>query len=109
VVSTDDNGPESTPSGLAPELLCQIRSECAQLVATAFWLGDSREDEAYALCFTPDGMLDRAGDVMRGRQALALYVRQRPTTVTVRHFNSMPVMMIHNHRRILSITLSTVY
>jgi len=45
-----------------------MRSECQQLVAAAFWFGDSRAEEAFAQCFTPDGALDRAGDLISGRE-----------------------------------------
>jgi SnoaL-like domain len=93
---------------ISPGLLCRLRSECQQLVATAFWLGDSRADEAYAECFTPDGVLDRAGDLVRGREALAQYIRQRPRTVVVRHFNSMPVITAYDRRHLSCLTLSTV-
>jgi hypothetical protein len=93
---------------LSPALLCRMRSECQQLVAAAFWWGDSRVEVAFAQCFTPDGVLDRAGDIIRGREALARYIRERPRTVTVRHFNSMPVITDYRRRHISSITLSTV-
>ena len=94
--------------GLSPGLLCRMRSECQQLVAAAFWWGDSRAEEAFAQCFTPDGVFDRAGDLIRGREALARYIRQRPPTVTVRHVNSMPVIAVNGRRHLSSVTLSTV-
>ncbi len=93
---------------LSPGLLCRMRSECQQLVAAAFWFGDSRAEEAFAQCFTPDGALDRAGDLISGREALAQYVRQRLPTVIVRHFNSVPIITVYDQRHLLSTTLSTV-
>src|SRR5258708_4408738 len=46
---------------LSPELLYRMRSECQQLIAVAFWMGDSRAEEAFAQCFTPDGVSDHDG------------------------------------------------
>jgi len=100
--------PGNFVQGLSPSLLCRMRSECQQLVAAAFWLGDSGAQEAFAQCFTPDGAFDRAGNLIRGRDALALHIRQRPPTVTVRHFNSMPVITVYGRRHLSSVTLSTV-
>jgi len=100
--------PGNRSQRISRELLCRMRSECQQLVAAAFWWGDSRAEEAFAQSFTPDGVFDRAGDLIRGREALARYIRQRPPTVTVRHFNSLPVVTVYDRRHLSSVTLSTV-
>jgi hypothetical protein len=107
---TDARAEASGKAGqrLSPGVLCRMRSECQQLVAAAFWLGDSGAEEAFAHCFTPDGVFDRAGDLIRGRAALAEYIRRRPSTVTVRHFNNMPVITAYDRRHLSSVTLSTV-
>jgi hypothetical protein len=73
------------------------------------WLGDQGDAEGYANCSTADGVFDRGGEVISGREALTRFIGARPLSTSVRHFNSLPVIRVESPDSASGVILSTIW
>lgn len=59
---------------------------CARLSDEFAYSMDGRHYEALAALFTPDGVFDRVGSVLKGREAILAALKNRSPDLRTRHF-----------------------
>jgi SnoaL-like domain len=84
-------------------------TDCQRLIALVSWLGDQGDAEGYANCFTADGIFDRGGEVIAGREALTRFIEARSLSTSVRHFNSLPVIGVESPDSATGVILSAIW
>jgi len=75
---------------MSPQAQMEVEWACARLVQEFAFCMDRRRYEALAALFTPDGVFDRVGQVLRGRAAIQEALAARSVDLRTRHLCASP-------------------